>query len=295
MVAPSLNAPASDSFPSLTGPGAVVRIGELGFLDGARHFPAQLYGIGSRIHHSGSAGSAATKSTTKDFSQLYPDGDPHLGVIPAQLLALLEDPPSSAPPPSPLALAQAQAAAEGLSSSSSSAAAPLTRISPEVWTYQGWERARNGSTTTFADTSRAAHQAGMPDFRKGTTYAGWKPPLALLSDDDEEEEVQQGEVEVPPAAAEGKTADAGAGAGTGAGAGRRSRARPAPLPKVQYAFTAPERHSGMAGQESGTRSCGGGSSWCATPLCAAGKGTRSTPGATTSCAPSRTRARTRLM
>ena len=119
----------------------------------------------------------------QDMNTLYPDGDPHLGQIPPKLLAMIEDAPQSQRPPRPL---------------------PASEISATLWKGNDWEADSKGSKTTFEDSFQADTQEGLPDWRAGTHYAGWTPPLLNLSSS----------VQMPPMA------------------------------KVQFDFPAPAQHSG---------------------------------------------------
>ena len=137
-------------------------------------FPAKL--------HSYSSTSLAGEPA--NMSAIYPDGNPHLGIIPEKLLRMIEHAPNSSPPPRP----------------------PLARpIAPSVWTPHAWDPATDGSHTTFEDTVRAAEQPLSTDFRQGTMYAGWRPPLEDLS----------------------------------------AQKKASTLPRVQFGFNAPGKHSGM--------------------------------------------------
>ncbi|KDN52651.1 glycoside hydrolase family 47 protein [Tilletiaria anomala UBC 951] len=121
-----------------------------------------------------------------DVAQLYPNGNPHAGIIPSALLAMIEVAPASQPPPRP---------------------ALAARVPEALHAPHNWSVEKNGSTTRFEDTFKASEQSQAPDFRTGTRYAGWQPPLADLN---ETRRVQ-------------------------------------PLPKVQFAFPAPDKFSGKQG------------------------------------------------
>lgn len=92
--------------------------------------------------------------------QVYPAGeDPHAGQLPPALVAMLEHPPPPHPPPRP----------------KSAGPVPLT-----LWHPQHWDPQVNGSRTHFDDAARPSKQGVGHDFRQGSAYGGWRPPLEQL-------------------------------------------------------------------------------------------------------------------
>lgn len=100
------------------------------------------------------------------WSSLYPPGeDPHAGELPPHLLWMLENPPPPFPPPRP---------------------DPAGPVPPHVWRTHPWNPQQHGSRSRFEDTahweSLAAQAAETTaDFRTGTSFHGWQPPIAQLT------------------------------------------------------------------------------------------------------------------
>ncbi|CAD6900004.1 unnamed protein product [Tilletia controversa] len=94
-----------------------------------------------------------------NWDSLYPDGNPHHGVIPARLLSILEKEPSPQRPPAPQKKAPT--------------------ITPEMWTLHLWDPATHGSKTSFEDNERADMQTVENDWRE-SPWNTWTPPLSDL-------------------------------------------------------------------------------------------------------------------
>lgn len=94
-----------------------------------------------------------------NISKAYPVSDPHKGELPAEIYALLDQPPQLTPPPKPK---------------------PAPQFKAENWTYHPWTAERNGSRTTPADAERPASQAQAHDWRP-PPFAGWSSPVTNLS------------------------------------------------------------------------------------------------------------------
>ncbi|KAK0538717.1 hypothetical protein OC834_000309 [Tilletia horrida] len=110
-------------------------------------------------HHLGpEAFPPAYKGTPPPWDELYPDGNPHHGVIPARLLAVLEKEPVSHRPPRP--------------------PTPPT-ITAEMWKSDIWDPAKHGSKTSFEDNERADMQPIEHDWRDAP-WNWWRPPLSDL-------------------------------------------------------------------------------------------------------------------
>ncbi|KAK0568462.1 hypothetical protein OC861_001943 [Tilletia horrida] len=101
---------------------------------------------------------AVFKGSQPDWDKIYPDGNPHQGVIPTRLLAILEKEPISERPPRPLN--------------------PPT-ITAEMWKVKEWSPSADGSRTTFEDNENADKQAVEADWRN-SPFNKWRPPLSDL-------------------------------------------------------------------------------------------------------------------
>ncbi|PWN51069.1 seven-hairpin glycosidase [Violaceomyces palustris] len=98
--------------------------------------------------------------THKSLHELYPQGDPHRGEIPADLLQILEVTPQANRPPWP---------------------EKAPEITEEMWYHNPWKAETHASKTTFKDAYQAHLQKGEEDWRE-YPYDGWKPPLEELAD-----------------------------------------------------------------------------------------------------------------
>lgn len=94
--------------------------------------------------------------SSHDLDKLYVDGNPHLGVIPASKLRLLQRNPILSRPTAPMAAPEVPAS---------------------LWVaHSGWSAAVNGSKTTYLDAYTPEAQPLEPEWRKAP-FAGWQPPL----------------------------------------------------------------------------------------------------------------------
>ncbi|PWN88406.1 seven-hairpin glycosidase [Acaromyces ingoldii] len=94
--------------------------------------------------------------SSHDLDKLYADGNPHLGVIPASKLRLLQRDPLLSRPTAPMAAPEVPAS---------------------LWVaHSGWSAAVNGSKTTYLDAYTPEAQPLEPEWRKAP-FAGWQPPL----------------------------------------------------------------------------------------------------------------------
>lgn len=101
---------------------------------------------------------AAYFGTPPDWDALYPDGNPHHGIIPARFLSILEKEPVSQRPPKPQ---------------------DVPHITAEMYQFDHWDPATRGSKTTFEDNERADMQSIGEDWRS-PPWNNWRPPLSDL-------------------------------------------------------------------------------------------------------------------
>lgn len=97
--------------------------------------------------------------THKAIDQTYPKGDPHLGVIPSNLLAILDRDIPQTPPPRPTAVPD---------------------FPSDYIPHSGWSAEVNGSTTSYLDALEPDKQSIEVDWR-GAPFDKWRPPLKELS------------------------------------------------------------------------------------------------------------------
>ncbi|KAE8259092.1 hypothetical protein A4X13_0g1238 [Tilletia indica] len=102
---------------------------------------------------------AAYFGSGHDWDALYPDGNPHHGIIPARLLTVLEKDPVSQRPPRPFKKSP--------------------QITDEIWKLHIWDPATRRSKTSFEDNERADMQTVEKDWRQ-EPWNTWTPPLSEL-------------------------------------------------------------------------------------------------------------------
>lgn len=110
--------------------------------------------------HSFPAQIASYSLHTAKPEHLYTEGNPHLGIIPASFLKMLDREIISQPPPRPGAI--------------------LDYPTDQYIPHSGWSAAINGSRTTYVDSLRPEKQALEEDWR-GPPHNAWQPPLAEMS------------------------------------------------------------------------------------------------------------------